>query len=403
MYIKQIQVQNIRNVLTADITFDENLVKISWENWAWKSTIVDSIFFAILGKVYLWRWRNIESLITSWEAKAEVEVTLESTGKKLKIKRKVTESWNTSLDIRSSDPDEKLYQKDLDNLLSEFTVDPLEFTKKNKKEQFDIMKKITWVDTTRIENEIELQTQKTQSARAIYTEYKKTLDNVGMPERVDTIDVSQYAEELEKRQKHNSEIEMQEHELKIAEEEVGRLKRQISLLEWKISSVKWRLVTLWNKKPTQELIENIQWSEEQNKKAQEWNRYVEIKKKTNESQLELQKEKDQLESLRAEKQKMIQEAKMPIENMEFSETEWVVIKGIPLDQHSSAEQLKIACKIATSMNQELKVIYIKDWSLLDSKSMIELEKFAQEEWYQILCERVWEEADSILMREWVAI
>ena len=110
--IKHMHVQNLRNVI--DVSFqdlDENLVKISWNNGAGKSTIVDAIFLAILGKTYIGKGRSIENLVTLGKEKSEIKVTLEWTGKKLRITRKITQAGNTSLEVWSSDPDEKLQQK----------------------------------------------------------------------------------------------------------------------------------------------------------------------------------------------------------------------------------------------------------------------------------------------------
>lgn len=397
--IKTLHVQRLRNVLEAKIEFDWSLVKISWDNWAWKSTIVDAIFLAILWKTYIGKWRNIENLVTNWQEKSEIEVTLEWSWKKLRITRKVTENGNTSLDIRSSDPDEKLYQKDLDNLLSEFTVDPLEFTNKTKKEQYEIMKTVSWIDTTRIENEIELQEEKTKSARAIATEHKKTLENAWTPEKVERVDVSKYTEEYEQAQQHNNKIDRMVQERENIQENIQKLKRELSLLEWRLWSANEEIEKAGDKRDTTAIKELLDTADETNKKATMWERYVELKQKASDTEVSLIKNKELLEELREQRKKMIQEAQMPIENMEFNEKEWVIINDIPFDQHSSAEQLKYACKISTSLNPELKVIYIKDGSLLDSKSMEQLAQFSETEWYQILCERVWEEADSIVMRE----
>ena len=58
---------------------------------------------------------------------------------------------------------------------------------------------------------------------------------------------------------------------------------------------------------------------------------------------------------------------------------------------SSAEQIVLACRIATVRNPLLKVVYIKDASLLDEDSMKYLQQIAEEYDYQIFAERVGEE------------
>jgi hypothetical protein len=83
-------------------------------------------------------------------------------------------------------------------------------------------------------------------------------------------------------------------------------------------------------------------------------------------------------------------AKMPIEGLAL-EGGRVLFKGIPLDQASSAEQLRVSTAIAMSSNPELRVIRIKDGSLLDPDGMTMLKGMAKENDFQIWIERV---ADS---------
>lgn len=409
--IKHMHVQNLRNVI--DVSFqdlDENLVKISWNNGAGKSTIVDAIFLAILGKTYIGKGRSIENLVTLGKEKSEIEVTLEWTGKKLRITRKITQAGNTSLEVWSSDPDEKLQQKDLDALLSEFTVDPLEFTRKSKKEQYETMKTITWVDTTQIDNEILLQEEKTKIARAQATEYKKSLENMKWVEKVDRVSTEDLAQQQREILEHNQAVNQSEYKITTTKEKVEHLKQELQRIQSELKEEEWYLETLIQAHEvigtfidTTEIQQKIGNADEINQKASQRERYKELQEVTTAKEVELTKQATILDDLREKRKEMVKKADMPIDWMEFSEADGVIINGILFDQYSSAEQLKFACKIATSTNPALRVIYIKDGSLLDTNSMKEIEQFAETEWYQIFCERVGEEADTIIMRDGKAL
>lgn len=409
--IKHMHVQNLRNVI--DVSFqdlDENLVKISWNNGAGKSTIVDAIFLAILGKTYIGKGRSIENLVTIWQEKSEIEVTLEWTGKKLRITRKITQAGNTSLEVWSSDPDEKLQQKDLDALLSEFTVDPLEFTRKSKKEQYETMKTITWVDTTQIDNEILLQEEKTKIARAQATEYKKSLENMKWVEKVDRVSTEDLAQQQREILEHNQAVNQSEYKITTTKEKVEHLKQELQRIQSELKEEEWYLETLIQAHEvigtfidTTEIQQKIGNADEINQKASQRERYKELQEVTTAKEVELTKQATILDDLREKRKEMVKKADMPIDWMEFSEADGVIINGILFDQYSSAEQLKFACNIATSTNPALRVIYIKDGSLLDTNSMKEIEQFAETEWYQIFCERVGEEADTIIMRDGKAL
>lgn len=409
--IKHMHVQNLRNVI--DVSFqdlDENVVKISWNNGAWKSTIVDAIFLAILGKTYIGKGRSIENLVTLWQEKSEIEVTLEWSGKKLRITRKITQSGNTSLEVWSSDPDEKLQQKDLDALLSEFTVDPLEFTRKSKKEQYETIKTITWVDTKQIDNEILLQEEKTKIARAQATEYKKTLQNAQGVEKVERVSTEELAKKQREIMEHNQAFNSSVEKIANTRDKITDLKQELEKIQKELQEEEWYLETLvqahemiWSFQDMTEIQEQINKADEINAQATAWERYTELQATATQKEVELTKQATLLDEMREKKKEMIKNADMPIDGMEFTETDGVIINGILFDQYSSAEQLKFACKIATATNPHLRVIYIKDGSLLDSKSMEEMEQFANKEWYQVFIERVGEEAETIIMRDGKAL
>lgn len=409
--IKHMHVQNLRNII--DVSFqdlDENVVKISWNNGAWKSTIVDAIFLAILGKTYIGKGRSIENLVTLWQEKSEIEVTLEWSGKKLRITRKITQAGNTSLEVWSSDPDEKLQQKDLDALLSEFTVDPLEFTRKSKKEQYETIKTITWIDTTQIDNEIALQEEKTKIARAQATEYKKTLQNAEGVEKVERVSTEELAKKQREIMEHNQAFNRSEEKMANTRDKIAELKQELEKIQKELQEEEWYLETLlqahemiWPFQDLTEIQAQINNADAINAKATAWERYTELQAIATQKEVELTKQATLLEELRDQKKAMIKNADMPIPGMEFTEADGVIINGILFDQYSSAEQLKFACKIATATNPHLRVIYIKDGSLLDSKSMEEMEQFANQEWYQVFIERVGEEAETIIMRDGKAL
>lgn len=414
--IKHMHVQRLRNVIDVAFDFDDTIVKISGNNGAWKSTVIDAIFLAIVGKTYIGKWRSIENLITIWQQTSEIEVVLEWNGKKLKINRKITDKGNMSLEIRSSEG-EKLQQKDLDMLLSEFTIDPLEFTRKTKKEQYDTIKMITWVDTTEIDEKILIQEEKTRQARAISTEYKKTLDNAWRPEKVERVSTEDLAKEQREILEHNNAVQRNKDRIYDTTQNIERWNQKMEELKEEMKRVE-KLVedetsilatlhdaqkVLWEGYDMHIINVKIENADEINKKANDRERYCTLQTEAQSKDFELQKNADALDALREEKKAMIKNAKMPIPGMEFSENDGVIIDGILFDQYSSAQQLKMACRIATSVNPTLKVIYIKDGSLLDEQSLKEMEQFWEEQGYQIFIERVWEEADTIIMREWEAL
>lgn len=398
MIVKELNVRQLKNVLDASFEFDNWVIKISGKNWAGKSTIIDAIWFAIIGKTYFGKWKNIENIITKWKDKTEVSVKLVWDNRDIKITRKANEKWNDYLDIWTSDWS-KLTQKDLNLLLSEFTVDPLDFIRKTVKEQYEIVKEISWIDTVELDKEIETVYNKRTVANMQLKQSEIKLQNFWKVEKVEKIDISELLKTKKEADASNFEIRNNKKELEsfkakkeLLEKELQEVIKNVALLEWILD---WTEII-----DTTEIEEKINNAQSINEQAIKYEQLIETEKEYKENKKSVDELESKINNLRQSRKEMIENAKLPIDNMEFNEKDWVIIDWIPFNQYSSAQQLIISTKIAISINPELKVIYIKDWSLLDNDTLKDLEKFVVENDYQIFIERVWEEYDSIIMRDW---
>jgi hypothetical protein len=78
---------------------------------------------------------------------------------------------------------------------------------------------------------------------------------------------------------------------------------------------------------------------------------------------------------------------MPIEGLALNE-EGVTFNDLPFSQCSSAEQLRISVAMGLALNPKLKVLLIRDGSLLDEESMKALAEQAAAADAQVWLERV---------------
>ncbi len=85
--------------------------------------------------------------------------------------------------------------------------------------------------------------------------------------------------------------------------------------------------------------------------------------------------------------KAIEDADLPVRGMTLGEHD-VYLGGVPFDQASDAEQLRAALAIAMASSPELRLIRIRDGSLLDKKAMAVIAKVAKADDFQIVIERV---------------
>ena len=103
-----------------------------------------------------------------------------------------------------------------------------------------------------------------------------------------------------------------------------------------------------------------------------------------ETAAEFSAELDRLDKERAD---ALAAAKLPVPGLTV-EAEGISYKGIPFDQCALSEQLTISTAIAMSANPKLRVILIRDGSLLDVDGRVALEKLAKDRGYQVWFECV---------------
>lgn len=78
---------------------------------------------------------------------------------------------------------------------------------------------------------------------------------------------------------------------------------------------------------------------------------------------------------------------MPVPGLSLAEGR-VLLNGVPFDQSSSAEQIRTSVAIAMAANPKLRIIRIKDGSLLDEDGLRLIAEQAKENDYQVWIERV---------------
>ncbi len=106
-----------------------------------------------------------------------------------------------------------------------------------------------------------------------------------------------------------------------------------------------------------------------------------------------------IESIDAEKEQRLAEAKFPVAGLSFGE-DGVLFQGLPLEQASAAESLKVSVAMGFALNPKLKVLLIRDGSLLDEKSLATVAQMAEEHDGQIWIEVVRkDEACSVIIED----
>ena len=96
---------------------------------------------------------------------------------------------------------------------------------------------------------------------------------------------------------------------------------------------------------------------------------------------------DELKRLDKVKADALAAAQFPVEGLSFDEG-GVTYQGVPFSQASSAEQIRVSVAMAMAMNPKLRVLRIKDGSLLDAETLEALREQVAENDFQLWLERV---------------
>jgi len=374
MKIIELRSRNVKKVKAIEIKPKENVVVISGKNGQGKTSILDSIWYALDGKTSL---KNTPMPIREGTKRAEIQVVLDD----LIITRHWTDNSKTYLKV--SDGKGRTYnspQEMLNSFIGKLTFDPLEFAQMKEKDQRELLLNVTKIDIDSWDSDIttarEERTIKGREVKMLTGEREEvTIED--LPEEV--ISVNGINEELQEAMAVNSKIENTNRLREKTLEEIQILKAKIAEYDDYLETH-----TII---PVDSLKEKLNNSQEINEqvRAKERNRVAD--EKQNKAQTEYDEYTTKIEKLEKGKADILSNATMPIDGLGIND-DGVTFNNIPFGQLSSSEQLKISLGIAMALNPQLKVIRITDGSLLDDDNMEVIKKLAEEKDFQIWIEKV---------------
>jgi DNA repair exonuclease SbcCD ATPase subunit len=402
MNIIRLESNNVKRLRAIQITPEGNMVVIGGNNGEGKSSVLDSILYAIGGTS-----THCPQPVRHGENKAQIVCSLDNG---LVIRRTFTAAGGTALTV--TDSEGRRYtspQTILDAMVGKLSFDPLEFSRMPEKKQLETLKDLVGIDCDAMDAE----------RKAIYDE--RTMVNRdaknaqagadAMPHYPDApvqeVSASGLMEELKRRQAVNADIEKRRsaHEeltgrIVKGKAHVDNLAAQIADLHAQLSKSKAALEELERREaedapavaalaPEYESSVLAQLDDIQtiNGKVAANARRREMADKAQQLQEKAAKLTEKMEQIDAKKTEMLGAAKFPVPGMSFDEN-GVLLNGIPFSQASDAEKIRMSVAMGLAMNPKLRVMLIRDGSLLDTKSMALISGLAVENDAQIWIERV---------------
>ena len=397
MKIINLKAENVMRLNAVEITPKGDVVVIGGKNEAGKTSVLESILLALGG-----RKSKIKEPLKKGKDKGKVTLELDGTG--LIVTRTFTKAGGGVLTVSTKDGAKfSSPQAMLDKICGALTFDPLAWVEMEEAKQLEVLKDLTGV-TFEEEDALRAQvyenrTEANRKLKMLQTQMDALPDH-GSEVSDQELSVEALMNELESRRKHNREYDDLTGTLEDLEAEIEGLSKDILELEEKLQLAKnEKLEREKDFKETQKQlgsmvkVDDVE-VEAQIKSADTINKKVreKIEKSTLAGRIEkgtriIEGMTNQLAAIDRAKQEKLSSAKMPIEHLTFDES-GVYYKGVPFSQASSAEALRVSVAMGIAMNPKLKILLIRDGSLLDSNNLKAISEMAFDSGHQIWLERV---------------
>lgn len=397
MKILKLTAENIKKLKVVEIVPNGSVVQITGPNGSGKSSVLDAIYYALAGT------KDIPSQpIRKGTQKASVKLDLGE----VTVIRRFTEGGTTLVVEGEKGSRFPSPQRMLDDLLGTLTFDPLAFSRMDAKKQLEELRGMVKleedIDALDVQNAADYakRTELNRQAKAIEGQMAGIVVPCNTPDK--PMDVSELLHEMEEAGKHNSGIERIKSEAasrkRHAEEleeratklrsDIERMNQEIKQLESDaIKDRKASQVALPLEIDTNALRQKIEYARTINEQVQEKSKYAALASQAANLDTQAANLSSAIQERQERRQKVIAEAAMPVPGLSFGQGE-ILFNGLPFNQASDAEQLRISIAIAMASNPKLRVLRIRDGSLLDEKSLANVAAMADLNDYQIWIERV---------------
>lgn len=413
--ILSLTTENVMRLSAVNIPHpDRNVVVIAGENDAGKTCVLDSIEMLIGGG------RAIPGEPVKRGAKsASIMATIGDEKVELICKRTITRDRGGRLTVTTADGGKPnmTSQALLDGLFNAIGFHPEEFVRMEPVKQQNMLRDLAGINTVEIDRKRDqLYDQRRDVSRDVKT-FKAQLDGIQDQltlARVPKIDTSDLESEIQRVRDENNErakleseharalhsIELHEVKLDALEGQVKQLQIQISQLRSDKSSLTMQCHALLLRLNAMEFIDTTDLQDKLDS-AKYHNTVIDLAqpafKVERQYHLSMTEELEltrQIQALNESKAKMLAEAKWPIDGLGFDADGVVTFDGIPLDQQSESQKYKISVAISAALKPGLKVLLVRDGSILGDKRYQELVQLAKEHDLQLWIEYAMRDASD---------
>lgn len=391
-----LKIQNYMGVELLEIN-PTGVVTVKGKNGVGKSTVLDAIYYAIIGG------KSVEQPIKEGTKKAVITVTLGGIDRELILTRTITQKSNTLKVVDNGENKTKASEL-LKGLLNKISIDPQKFLLLPKKEQVELMAKVCKVEFDFDKELVDYNSdvEERRAKKRDITDIETRISHIDLPKELPAVlpSMKEATDELQEAVRFNSEQDSKNLRILSLKNEIDGFKQtnenlknayEINLkqlldnfeiakknLLGKYKSDKEDISLKYEE--SKDILEaigdiaehkNIEVIQKRIELA-EFSGQLEIKKNY-ETDLKTQKKalteiETKIYERKDRKEKALSNASIPIDGL-ITDGECLILNNIPFEQASTAERIKVATTLAIKANKTLKLINIKDATLLDKESL----------------------------------
>lgn len=410
--IISLEANNIKVLKAIRITPEKNVITLTGDNGAGKSSVLDSICYALGGADEI-----CEKPIREGATSAKVVCTLNG----LIITRKFGPTGTVLHVTDAEGVPQRSPQAILDSLVGNLSFDPLSFARMTPAQQLITLRNLVGLDFT----ELDQKRQRLYNERTIVNREHDTAKTLllSCPHFPDApkeeISISELTKQIEEIANRNQARAKEREKLPEAKRKTEQLQEIAKSKQERVDFLKseaeriaqqLKLATTELEEASSKVLEAVKFEtsvsqqlasvvdedatalKEQISKAEEINRQVranatrsEKQKTANEKNRKSDELTKEIEAVDRTKQEQLAKAKFPLPSLSFDDGH-VLLDGVPFSQASDGEKLRVSVAVGMALNPSLRVIFIRDGSLLDKDGLKTVAELAEKNDYQVWLE-----------------
>lgn len=420
MKIIRLEAENVKRLRAVSIKPEGSVVTIRGNNAEGKSSVLDSIMYAIGG-----RGTHPTRVIREGAQEAAILLDLGD----LTVERRWSSNDRSVLEVRARDGSKVLSpQTMLDGLVGRLSFDPLEYLNLTPAKQLEALQRVVGLDFRELdESRRKAFDERTEVNRRV-THTRILLEPLRDFSDTQAVSLAELSDQVAQLSARRAEEQDAGRKLKALVDDkraaAGRVKAQEARIESLRRQLEQETAALQGLKDAAAELERLDTAELEAKARNEIKTVAELeavkdkiadaeainerarqvaeRKRLEQVLADHQGESDkltaQIEKIDSQKRAAIEAARFPVAGLSFGDA-GVLYNGQPFEQASQAEKLRVSLGMGLALNPTLKVVLIRDASLLDEKSLELVAAMAEEHDAQVWLEVVGKGGSGIVIED----